>query len=84
MFLTIALVVGGLLVVAICVLLFVAAGKPNAFRIQRAATIKAPAEKVFGLIDDFHVWPSWSPWEKLRPGDGPHAQRRGEGGRRGL
>lgn len=67
MFLTIALVVGGLLVVAICVLLFVAAGKPNAFRIQRAATIKAPAEKVFGLIDDFHVWPSWSPWEKLDP-----------------
>lgn len=30
-------------------------------------TIKAPPEKVFGLIDDFHNFGVWSPWEHLDP-----------------
>ena len=27
----------------------------------------APPEKVFPLLDDFHHWAQWSPWEKLDP-----------------
>jgi uncharacterized protein YndB with AHSA1/START domain len=39
----------------------------NTFRIERSTTISAPAEKIFPLIDDFHSWSSWSPYEKLDP-----------------
>ncbi len=48
-------------------LLIYAATKPDAFRIERSATIKAPPEKVFALINDFHQWEAWSPWEKIDP-----------------
>ena len=48
------------------VLLF-AATKPDTFRVQRAASIKAPPEKIFPLINDFKAWSAWSPWEKKDP-----------------
>jgi hypothetical protein len=67
LFLQIALVVVGLLVVAVAALLIVAALKPGAFRIQRSAIIKAPPDKIYPHINDFHNWGSWSPWEKLDP-----------------
>ena len=44
-----------------------AATKPDTFRVQRAAAIKAPPEKVFELINDFKRWDAWSPWEKKDP-----------------
>jgi uncharacterized protein YndB with AHSA1/START domain len=44
-----------------------AATKPDVFRVERAAGIKAPPEKVFALINDFKNWHSWSPWEKKDP-----------------
>jgi Polyketide cyclase / dehydrase and lipid transport len=55
------------LVVGIAAVLGFAATKPDAFRIQRAMSMKAPPEKIFPLINDFHSWASWSPWEKLDP-----------------
>jgi uncharacterized protein YndB with AHSA1/START domain len=48
------------------VLIF-ATTKPDTFSVQRAATIKAPPEKIFAVLNDFHRWPEWSPWEKLDP-----------------
>ncbi|HEX3151758.1 MAG TPA: SRPBCC family protein [Gemmataceae bacterium] len=60
-------IIGGVIVVAIVVMLILAARKPNTFRIERSATIQAPPEKVFALINDFHEWLQWSPWEKLDP-----------------
>jgi uncharacterized protein YndB with AHSA1/START domain len=54
----------GLVVVLI---LIYAAFKPGDFRVQRSIAIQAPPEKIFPLINDFHQWPSWSPWEKLDP-----------------
>jgi uncharacterized protein YndB with AHSA1/START domain len=60
---TIAIVVALLLA---AVLLF-AATKPDTFRVQRAASIKAPPEKLFALINDFNRWGAWSPWEKKDP-----------------
>lgn len=44
-----------------------AATKPDTFRVQRSASIKAPPEKVYALINDFKAWASWSPWEKKDP-----------------
>lgn len=55
------------IVVIIAVILGIAASKPSAFRVERRVTIMAPPEKVFPLINDFHNWPSWSPWEKIDP-----------------
>jgi hypothetical protein len=54
----------GLVVVLI---LIYAAFKPGDFHVQRSISIQAPPEKIFLLINDFHQWPSWSPWEKLDP-----------------
>ena len=56
-----------LVVVLLAVLLGFAATKPDTFRVQREISIKAPPEKVFAVINDFHNWGSWSPWEKLDP-----------------
>lgn len=55
------------LVLAIAGVLIYAATKPDTFEVQRKATIAAPPDKVFALIDDFHHWSEWSPWEKLDP-----------------
>ncbi len=56
-----------IIVVAVAALLVFAAMKPDAFRIQRAASMKAPPDMIFALINDFHNLASWSPWEKLDP-----------------
>jgi hypothetical protein len=67
MFLTIAIIIVGALVVVVGALLGYAALQPDTFRIQRSASIKAAPQKLFALINDFHSWSSWSPWEKLDP-----------------
>ncbi|MGR8981898.1 MAG: SRPBCC family protein [Gammaproteobacteria bacterium] len=54
-------------VVLLVLLLIYAATRPNMFRVERSATIKAPAEKIFPLINDFREWEPWSPWEKVDP-----------------
>jgi uncharacterized protein YndB with AHSA1/START domain len=59
----IAIVLG----LAIAVILILAVMKPATFRVERKAAIGAPAEKLFGLISDFHQWRSWSPWENRDP-----------------
>ncbi|HEV7586673.1 MAG TPA: SRPBCC family protein [Longimicrobium sp.] len=48
----------------IAVLLVVIATRPAAFRIERSATIAAPAEVVYAQIGDFHRWDRWNPFEK--------------------
>ncbi len=41
--------------------------QPSTFRVERSATLAAPAEAVYAQIVDFHAWQGWSPWEKLDP-----------------
>ena len=45
-----------------------AATRPDTFRVERTATVKAPPEKIYPLIEDFRAWTGWSPWERLDPG----------------
>jgi uncharacterized protein YndB with AHSA1/START domain len=66
MFETIA-IIAVVLAIAIAIVLILAATKPDTFSVQRAATVKAPAEKIFSLINDFHQWGTWSPWETKDP-----------------
>ena len=55
------------LVVAIAIILILAATKPDRFSFQRATTVKAPPERIFLLINDFHQWGTWSPYENKDP-----------------
>lgn len=54
-------------VVLLAGLLIFAATKPDIFRVQRSASIKAPPEKIFPYINDFERWSAWSPYEKKDP-----------------
>ena len=55
------------ILLAILGILAFALTRPDTFSVQRTTTIRAPADKVFALINDFHRWGEWSPWEKLDP-----------------
>jgi hypothetical protein len=39
----------------------------SSFVVERVVTIAAPADRLRSLIDDFHKWRDWSPWEDLDP-----------------
>jgi uncharacterized protein YndB with AHSA1/START domain len=54
------------LVLVIAILLY-ATTRPSTLVIARSTVIQAPPEKIFPLINDFHQWSVWSPWEKLDP-----------------
>jgi len=55
------------LIAIVAAILGYAMTRPDTFTVKRAISIKAPPEKIFPLIDDFHRWPVWSPWEKMDP-----------------
>jgi uncharacterized protein YndB with AHSA1/START domain len=54
----------GVFVVAV---LIIAATKPDTFQVQRSASIKAPPDKIFPLINDYRQWTAWSPYETKDP-----------------
>jgi len=60
-------ILGVVLAVGLAGILVLAAAKPDMFRVERAASIKAPPEKIFPLINDFDRWGAWSPYEKKDP-----------------
>ena len=60
-------IVAIVLAIAIAIVLILAAAKPDTFSVRRAATVRAPAEKIFPLINDFHRWGTWSPYEARDP-----------------
>lgn len=37
------------------------------FEVVRSTTIAADPARIHGLINDFHEWTAWSPWEELDP-----------------
>jgi len=53
--------------VALAALLLYVATRPDTFCIQRSINIKAPPGNIFPLINDFHWWSSWSPFETKDP-----------------
>jgi len=48
-------------------ILIYAATRPETFRIERSASVKAPPEKIFAQVSDLKAWAAWSPWEKKDP-----------------
>ena len=61
-----AIIVVVVLVVIAGILVY-ASTRPDSFRVQRSASIKAPPQKIFPLIDDLKAWAGWSPYEKKDP-----------------
>lgn len=53
-----------IVVVAFVVVVLV---QPSSFRVERSTDVAAPADIVFGYVEDFHRWTDWSPWDKLDP-----------------
>ena len=66
MFETIA-IIAVIIAIAIAAVLILAATKPNTLRVQRATSIKAPADRIFPMINDFRQWRTWSPYENKDP-----------------
>ena len=64
---TVTVVIVLLLVVVAGAVLAYAATKPDVFHVRRTASIKAPPDKIFPLINDFRSWSSWSPYEHKDP-----------------
>ena len=60
-------VILAVLLLIVGVVLANAAAKPDTFSVERTASIKAPPERIFPLIDNFDNWGAWSPWEKKDP-----------------
>jgi hypothetical protein len=60
---TIAVVI----VVLIAGVLIFAATKPDTVRVQRTASIKAPPERIFPLINDLRTFNTWNPYEQKDP-----------------
>jgi hypothetical protein len=62
--LNVAIIVSLVVLIPLVVFLAYAATRPNRLHIWRSASIQAPPEKIFPLINDFHHWVAWSPYEK--------------------
>ncbi len=39
----------------------------STYEVTRTAVIPAPAAKIFPLVNNFHEWTAWSPWESVDP-----------------
>lgn len=55
------------LVAVIAIILIVASFQSDDMSVTRTATIAAPPEAVFKVVNDFRQWDAWSPWSKLDP-----------------
>jgi hypothetical protein len=59
--------IGIAVLLAVVVLLAAIATRPASFKVERSATIAAPADVVYANVVDFKKWEAWSPWAKLDP-----------------
>lgn len=60
-------IIAAVIAVPVVAVLGIAATKPKKFHFERSTTVKATPEKLFNLVNDFHHWTLWSPFEKLDP-----------------
>jgi len=72
----IALTLFLVITLAIVAVLSIAATRPATFHVERSLSMAAPPDAVFAVLNDFHRFHEWSPWQKLDPAmkatfDGP-------------
>lgn len=61
---TILIIAAVLAVGVVGLVAYAAMTQPDSFRVQRAMTINAPAEKLVGILSDLRRGGEWSPYEK--------------------
>lgn len=64
---TIFFVIIGLLALAAAVVALIASQRPATFRVSRAITIAAPADRIFPLINDVRAFNTWNPYNQKDP-----------------
>lgn len=57
----------GIMVALAAMLLLGGMALPPTFIVTRSVTIKAPADKIYGLIADPRIWKQWSVWNQRDP-----------------
>ena len=60
-------IIAVVLAIAIIIILGLASRKPDTFAVRRSVLVQAPAERIFPLVNNFHQWGGWSPWEHRDP-----------------
>ncbi|KAA1426431.1 SRPBCC family protein [Nocardioides antri] len=50
------------------------------FTLTRDAVVDAPPARVHAILEDFHAWEAWSPWEEMDP----HLERSFSGADKGV
>lgn len=60
------IVIGVIAVVVVAVLAY-AATRPDRFEVQRSASIRASADRIFPLINDLRTFNTWNPFDKKDP-----------------
>ena len=60
-------IIAGLVAVVVIGVLAYAATLPDAFRVERSISIKAPPEKIFPLINELKPMNEWNPFAKQDP-----------------
>ena len=53
--------------IAIASVLAFAATRPDTYRVSRSIQTTAAPERIYQVVNDFHHFPAWSPWQKLDP-----------------
>lgn len=51
-------------IVLLAIIMIYAASRPDTIHVEREISINAPQEKIFALINDFHQWNEWTPYNK--------------------
>ncbi len=51
----------------ILILIIVVAVQPSAYHVERKTQIAAPAKYAHAIVNDFHAWKRFNPWEGLDP-----------------
>jgi hypothetical protein len=60
-------IIVSIVVVLVVAVLVIAATRPDIFRVSRSAIIRAPADRIFPLINDLRAHESWSSFDKPDP-----------------
>ncbi|NMO19894.1 SRPBCC family protein [Pyxidicoccus fallax] len=62
-----AKILGIVVIVLVAAVVLFVATRPDHFHVERSGQINAPPHAAYALINDFHRWVEWSPYEKLDP-----------------
>jgi glycerol-3-phosphate acyltransferase PlsY len=64
---TTLLVIAAIIVLAAVIVWILAARQPAVFAVERSIVVNAPPQRIHALINNFHNWGRWSPYEHRDP-----------------